>query len=60
MATKSTVLDAELQRILEIAAEMTPIPNELKLQQTQSSWPWQVPQAPSYTTDHTPEQNRIK
>jgi hypothetical protein len=60
MTTKSPVLDAELQRILETAADMAPIPNELKLQQTQSSWPWQVPQAPSYTTDHTPGQNHIK
>jgi hypothetical protein len=60
MTTKSPMLDAELQRVLEIAAEMAPLPNELKLQQTQISWPWQVPQVPTYTTDHTPGQNHIK
>lgn len=55
MTTKSSTLDAELQRVLEVAAQMAPIPNELQMQQTQSSWPWQVPQVPSYTTDHTPK-----
>jgi hypothetical protein len=55
MTTKTSTLDAELQRVLEVAAQMAPIPNELQMQQTQSSWPWQVPQVPSYTTDHTPE-----
>jgi hypothetical protein len=58
MTKKRTTLDTELQRVLEIAAEMAPIPNELQLQQTQSSWPWQVPQTPTYTTDHIPDQNR--
>jgi hypothetical protein len=54
MATENKQLDEELGRILKIATEMTPIPQELQPQQTQSSWPWQVPQAPTYTTDHTP------
>jgi hypothetical protein len=55
MTTKKAVLDTELQRVLDIAAEMTPLPNELhSVQQNQSSWPWQVRQLPTYTTDHIP------
>jgi hypothetical protein len=56
MATDNKQLDQELGRILEIAAEMTPVSKELqRLQQTQSNvWPWQVPQVPSYISDHTP------
>lgn len=48
-------LDKELGRILKAAADMAPVSKELQLQQIQSfSWPWQVPQAPSYTLDHAP------
>jgi hypothetical protein len=54
MATENKQLDEELGRILKIAADMTPVPQELQQQQTQSSWPWQVPQVPTYTTGHTP------
>jgi hypothetical protein len=54
MATDKKQLDKELGRILKIAAEMTPVPQELQMQQTQSSWPWQVLQVPTYTSDHTP------
>lgn len=56
MATEKKQLDKELGRILKIAADMTSVSKELQLQQTQSytSWPWQVPQAPSYTSDHSP------
>lgn len=56
MATENKQLDQELGRILEIAADMTPGAKELhRLQHVQSNvWPWQVPQAPSYISDHTP------
>jgi hypothetical protein len=54
MATENKQLDEELRRILKIAADMTPVPQELLQQQIQSSWPWQVPQVETYTTDHTP------
>ncbi|MCK1503147.1 hypothetical protein [Bradyrhizobium sp. 188] len=54
MATDNKQLDEELGRVLKLATEMTPVPQELQLQQTQSSWPWQVPQVPTYTSDHTP------
>lgn len=54
MATEKKQLDKELGRILKIATEMTPVPQELQMQQTQSSWPWQVPQVPTYTSDHIP------
>jgi len=53
--TDHFTLDEELRRVL-VAAQQ-PIP-ALELQQftlTQSSiWPWQVPQTPAYTSDHTP------
>ncbi|WP_315731185.1 MULTISPECIES: hypothetical protein [unclassified Bradyrhizobium] len=54
--TENKALDQELSRILEIAAEMTPVSKELnRLQQVQNNvWPWQVPQAPTYVSDHTP------
>ncbi|MBB4395180.1 hypothetical protein [Bradyrhizobium sp. ERR14] len=57
MATTEEKLDAELGRILKVAADMAPVSNELhQLQQTQSTaWPWRVPQAPSYTSDHAPK-----
>lgn len=55
MQVQDTKLDEELRRILDMAAEMTPIAKELQLQQTQSpAWPWQVQQVPSYTSDHVP------
>lgn len=54
MATDNEQLDTELGRILNIAAEMTPVRMELQLQQTQSTWPWQVPQVETYTSDHVP------
>jgi hypothetical protein len=55
MSTENKKLDEELSRILKTAADMTPVSKELQLQQTQShAWPWQVPQAPSYISDHAP------
>jgi len=55
MVNEREKLDEELGRILKAAAEMAPISRELQRQQTQShAWPWQVPQAPSYSLDHAP------
>lgn len=57
MSSKQAALDDELQRVLKIAADMAPVQNELQIhtQQSQSTWPWQVPQVPSYTSDHAPQ-----
>lgn len=52
-------LEKELRRILDGAGAGAPFSLSLvefqQLRQTQSSaWPWQVPQVPSYTSDHAP------
>jgi hypothetical protein len=49
-------LDDELRRLLDSISRQSDLPVELQqFKQTQSSmWPWQVPQAPAYTSDHTP------
>jgi hypothetical protein len=47
-------LDEELRRILETTGQNNPVPtNLLQLKPVQAfAWPWQVPQVPSYTSDH--------
>jgi hypothetical protein len=49
-------LDEDLQRILEAASQRNSLPVELQLPKPVQSfaWPWQVPQVPSYTSDHAP------
>jgi len=57
--TDSVKLDDELRRVLEAAGVRSPVlvePQQLKLAQS-SPWPWQVPQAPVYTSDRAPTPN---
>jgi hypothetical protein len=47
-------LDEELRRILDTTGQKNPLPMEQlsQLKPVQAfAWPWQVPQAPSYTSD---------
>jgi hypothetical protein len=54
--TEKHVFDEELGRLLEAARHALPPRVEQYHQQpTQASaWPWQVPQLPAQTSDHTP------
>lgn len=48
-------LDEQLRQILETAGQKSPVPDLLQYKPVQAfAWPWQVPQVPSYTTDHAP------
>jgi hypothetical protein len=48
-------LDEELRRLLSGASRTAPLGVEMQQpKHTQSSaWPWQVPQVPAHTSDHS-------
>lgn len=48
-------IDERLVRVLKDADAARGVSAELlrQMQPTQSAWPWQVPQAPAYTSDGT-------
>jgi hypothetical protein len=54
-------LDEDLQRILDSAGQRKSFPAEFQLPKPVQSfaWPWQVPQVPSYTSDHAPSSPAI-
>lgn len=54
--TANKRLDEELHRILESSGQKNPLPADVQLLKPAQAffWPWQVPQVPSYTSDHAP------
>jgi hypothetical protein len=51
--TDNLRLDEELRRLLATSGDRQPVKVELPAPQA-STWPWQVPQVPTITSDRTP------
>jgi hypothetical protein len=52
----SNKFEEELHRLLATGSDRQPVKVELAAPHT-STWPWQVPQVPTITSDRTPDGN---